>query len=100
MEQNNKKSKLIFDMKITRKLLKRNHTIEEKYCRYCGKLLSDKCGCPQPVTIIDVKPLRDHPESTIAVFENTDAFKKAFDEVISEFKAKYDEEKEPVEMAE
>lgn len=97
MENNNKKSKLIFDMRITRKLLKKNPTQEAKYCRYCGKLLSEHCGCQQPVEVVDVKPLRDHPESTIAVFENTEWFQKAFDEIMSELKS-YKEEEVPVEQ--
>lgn len=88
MEQNNKKSKLVFDMKIVRKLLKKNPTIKEQYCRYCGRLLSEKCDCVQPFTIIDVKPLRDNPSATIAIFADTPEFQKALSEVTEDFKNK------------
>lgn len=86
--ENNKKSKLIFDMRIARRLLKRNPTIEEKYCRYCGKLLTENCECVQPFTVIDVKPLRGHPGSTVAIFEDTPEFRVALEEVSAGLKNK------------
>ena len=87
----NKKSKLIFDPKITRKLLKMNGTL--KFCPYCGKELADGCECHKNI-IIDVKPMRGAEDSTIAVFANSDSFQADLTQVMDEIKAKkeYDAE--------
>ena len=94
IKNENKESKLCFDAKIVRKILKRNPDTKEKYCRYCGKPLTDKCGCQQPFTIIDIKPLRDNPEKTVFVFANTEAFRTVFNEVMLEAKEKSISQKE------
>ena len=95
-----RKSRLVFDMRIVRSLLKRNPTQPAKYCRYCGKLLSEGCECTQPLEIIDVKKARDTENGTIAVFDNTLEFQKAFEEVTAEFKAKDEAKKIQEEIAE
>jgi hypothetical protein len=88
----NKTSKLVFDPRVTRKLLKMNG--ELKYCPYCGKALVEKCECHKNL-IVDVKPLRDGNGETIAVFANSEAFQKDFTEIMDELKAKADAKKEP-----
>ena len=71
MKDNNKKSKLIFDPRIVRKLLKMNG--EVKFCPYCGKAVEDNCECHKNI-VIDVKPLRGSEEASIVVFDNNEAF--------------------------
>lgn len=63
----NKKSKLIFDPKIARKLLK------------------------QGFVVIDIKPNRENTDKSIFVFENTDEFKAALEKLMDELKAKKEE---------
>lgn len=87
----NKKSKLIFDPKITRKLLKMNG--ELKFCPYCGKALTENCECHKNI-IIDVKPMRGAEDSTIAVFQNNDAFQADLTQIMDEIKAKKEAEQE------
>ena len=81
----NKKSKLIFDMKIVRKLLKMNG--EPKFCPYCGKTLTEKCECHKNI-VIDVKPLRGSDEASIAVFDNNESFQADLTQIMDEIKAK------------
>ena len=88
----NKKSKLIFDMKIVRKLLKMNG--EPKFCPYCGKALTEKCECHKNI-IIDVKPLRGSEEASIAVFDNNESFQADLTQIMDEIKAKKAEEHDP-----
>lgn len=85
MRNENKKSKLIFDPKITRKLLKMNG--ELKFCPYCGKGLAEKCECHKNI-IIDVKPMRGAEDATIAVFQNNEAFQADLTQIMDEIKAK------------
>lgn len=87
----NKKSKLIFDPKIVRKLLKMNG--ELKFCPYCGKPLVEKCECHKNI-IIDVKPMRGAENSTIAVFQNNEAFQTDLAQIIDEINAKREAEQE------
>lgn len=96
MRHENKASKLVFDPRVTRKLLKMNG--EPKYCPYCGKALTDKCECHNNF-IIDVKPLRGGVGGeTIAVFANSEAFQKDFTAIMDELKAKADAKKEPEQL--
>ena len=81
----NKKSKLIFDPRITRKLLKMNG--EPKFCPYCGKSLVEKCECHKNI-VIDVKPLRGSEEASIAVFDNNESFQADLTQIMDEIKAK------------
>ena len=55
IKNENKKSKLIFDPKLSRKLLKMNGEI--KYCPYCGVTMEANCECHKNI-VIDVKPYR------------------------------------------
>ena len=87
----NKKSKLVFDMRLVRKLLKMNAEI--KYCPYCGASITDNCECHKNM-IIDVKPLRDGNGETVAVFANTKSFQKDFDDIMEENRLKKESEAE------
>ena len=97
-EIKNKDSKLVFEPVAWRKLLKKNPTIKDKYCRYCGKPLDDNCGCPKIVAeIIDCKPYRDENginsnTRSIMVFINTQEFQQSYDQVMGEMKAKQETE--------
>ena len=91
----NKKSKLIFDMKLTRKLLKMNG--EVKFCPYCGKSLEEKCDCHKNI-IIDVKPLRGSSEATIAVFDNNKSFQEDLTQIMDEIKSEKESEVEQLVM--
>ena len=91
MKDNNKKSKLIFDPRIVRKLLKMNG--EVKFCPYCGKAVDDNCECHKNI-VIDVKPLRGSEEASIVVFDNNEAFQADLTQIMDEIKAKKEMEKE------
>lgn len=68
--QDNRKSRLVFDARVARKLLK------------------------QGLVVIDIKPNRENPDKSIFVFENTEEFKQAFAEAMDEMKAKAEEKKD------
>jgi hypothetical protein len=87
----NKKSKLIFDPRVARKLLKMNG--ELKFCPYCGKELVENCACHKNI-IVDVKPMRGAEDSTIAVFQNNDAFQADLAHIMDDIKAKKEAEVE------
>ena len=63
-EKDTRKSRLIFDAKIARKLLKMGFVV------------------------IDIKPNRDNVEKSIFVFENTEDFKHTLAQIMEEIKAK------------
>lgn len=63
-----RKSRLIFDAKIARKLLK------------------------QGFVVIDIKPNRENMEKSIFVFENTEEFKQALTQIMDEIRAKKEAE--------
>lgn len=88
----NKKSKLIFDPRVTRKLLKMNG--ELKFCPYCGKELSENCACHKNI-VVDVKPMRGAEDTTIAVFANNEAFQADLTQIMDEIKAKKEAEEKP-----
>lgn len=69
-EKDTRKSRLIFDAKIARKLLKMGFVV------------------------IDIKPNRENTEKSIFVFENTEEFKDALTQLMDEIKAKKEIEKE------
>ena len=71
-EKDTRKSRLVFDAKIARKLLK------------------------QGFVVTDIKPNRENTDKSIFIFENTDEFKSALTQVMDEIKAK----KETVESLE
>ena len=69
-ERDTRKSRLIFDAKIARRLLKQNFVV------------------------IDIKPNRDNTDKSIFVFENTDEFKLALEKIMDEIKAQKESEQE------
>ena len=70
MERDTRKSRLIFDAKIARKLLK------------------------EGFVVIDIKPNRENTDKSIFVFENTEEFKVALTNVMDEIKAKAEAKQE------
>ena len=74
-EKDTRVSRLVTDPRIARKLLKKNFVV------------------------IDIKPNKSNPDKSVFVFENTEEFKIALEEVTAEIKAK-EEVKEPVTIAE
>ena len=70
IEKDTRKSRLIFDAKIARKLLKQNFVV------------------------IDIKPNRENTDKSVFVFENTDEFKNALALIMDEIKAKQESEPE------
>lgn len=94
-ENKTKKSQLVFDMKLVRKLLKMNGEIH--YCPYCGKAIEENCGCHKNI-VIDVKPKRETENETIAVFQNNIAFQTDYNQLIEEAKIKKEEEFEQIEF--
>lgn len=90
-EIKNKKSQLCFEPKVARKLLKLNG--EPKFCPYCGVALADGCGCHKNI-VIDIKANRENTEKTIFVFDNNEAFKADFNQLMDELKAKKEAEVE------
>lgn len=73
-EKDTRKSRLIFDAKIARKLLK------------------------QGFVVIDIKPNRENTDKSIFVFENTEAFKEALVKIMDEIKEKKEEDKIEIEV--
>lgn len=63
-EKDTRKSRLIFDARIARKLLK------------------------DGFVVIDIKPNRENTDKSIFVFENTEEFKQALTQIMSDIKAK------------
>ena len=77
MEMNVKdtrQSRLIFDAKIARKLLKMGFVV------------------------IDIKPNRENTDKSIFVFENTEEFKQALTQILDEIKEKKEVEVEQLSM--
>ena len=94
MNNKTKKSQLVFDMKMVRKLLKMNGEI--KFCPFCGKSVDEGCACHKNI-VIDVKPKRETENETIAVFQNNTTFQADYNQMIEEVKAKKEaEESEPL----
>ena len=100
MIMENKKSKLCFDMKIARKLLKMNGEI--KFCPYCGKGIEENCECHKNL-VVDIKPYRNDEgvvdkDRSVMVFNNNDSFKADYNQLMEESIAKkVEREFEPVE---
>ena len=74
-EKDTRVSRLVTDARVARKLLKRGYVV------------------------IDIKPNKSNPDKSVFIFENTDEFKVALEEVATEVKSKDELKKEPVEMA-
>ena len=69
-KKDEKKSRLVFDAKVARKLLK------------------------QGFVVTDIKPNRENTEKSIFIFDNTDEFKEAFSEIMEEIKVKKEQDAE------
>lgn len=95
MNNKKKKSQLVFDMKLVRKLLKMNGEI--KFCPFCGKPVEEDCECHKNI-VIDVKPKRDTENETIAVFQNNAAFQADYNQMIEDARVKREEEAEQLMM--
>jgi hypothetical protein len=74
-ERDTRKSRLIFDAKIARKLLK------------------------QGFVVTDIKPNRENTDKSIFIFENTEEFKQALAQITDEIKAKKEAEQEIEQLA-
>lgn len=74
-EKDTRVSRLVTDPRIARKLLKKNFVV------------------------IDIKPNKSNPDKSVFIFENTEEFKIALEEVTAEVKAKEEVKEEHVEMA-
>ena len=86
----NKKSQLVFDMKLVRKLLKMNGEIN--FCPYCGKSVEEGCSCHRNI-IVDVKPFRNNEgiidkDRSVIVFDNNKAFLMDYNRLMEETTAK------------
>ena len=69
-KKDTRKSRLVFDAKMARKLLK------------------------QGFVVTDIKPNRENTDKSIFIFENTDEFKAALEKLMDELKAKKEVEAE------
>lgn len=96
MNTKTKKSQLVFEPKLGRKLLKMNGEI--KFCPYCGKSVSDGCDCHKNI-VIDIKPYRGEDnmvmsDRSVLVFDNNENFQADYGKLIEEMKAKKEAESE------
>lgn len=73
-EKDTRVSRLVTDARVARKLLKKGFFV------------------------IDIKPNKSNQDKSVFIFENTDNFKVALDEVTAEVKAKDEMKKEPIEI--
>jgi hypothetical protein len=74
-EKDTRVSRLVTDPRIARKLLKKGFVV------------------------IDIKPNKSNPDKSVFIFENTEEFKIALEEVTAEIRAKEESKEEPVEIA-
>ena len=101
MNNKTKKSQLVFDPKMARRLLKLNG--EAKYCPFCATPISEGCSCHKNL-VIDIKPYRGDDnviisDRTVLVFDNNSAFQADYNQMIEEAKAKKEvEEPEQLEL--
>ena len=90
----NKKTQLVWDPKIVRKLLKLNDEI--RFCPFCGKSIEENCECHKNF-IVDYKPYKNsdgvvEPNRSVAVFHNNKKFQEDNNKLIEEVKAKKEAE--------
>jgi hypothetical protein len=96
MNNKTKKSQLVFDPKMARRLLKLND--EVKFCPFCATPMSEGCDCHKNI-VVDIKPYRNEnnvivPDRSVLVFENNSAFQTDYNQMIEEAKAKREAETE------
>ena len=90
MNNKTKKSQLVFDPKMARKLLKLNG--EVKFCPFCATPMAEGCDCHKNI-VVDIKPYRNEEnvivsDRSVLVFENNAAFQSDYNQMIEEAKAK------------
>lgn len=101
MNNKTKKSQLVFDPKMARRLLKLNG--EAKFCPFCAVPLSEGCECHKNI-VVDIKPYRNEDnvvvsDRSVLVFDNNPTFQTDYNQMIEEAKAKKEtEESEPIEI--
>lgn len=92
MNSKAKKSQLVFDPKLGRKLLKMNGEI--RFCPFCGRGIEENCECHKNI-VIDTKPYRENgvmTDRSVLVFDNNSAFQADYNQMIEEAKAKKETE--------
>jgi hypothetical protein len=90
MNNKTKKSQLVFEPKLGRRLLKMNDEI--KFCPFCGKSVAEGCECHKNI-VIDIKPYRNEEgvimsDRSVLVFDNNPTFQADYNQMIEEAKAK------------
>ncbi len=100
MNNKKKKSQLVFEPKMARRLLKMNNEI--KFCPFCGVSISEGCDCHKNL-VIDIKPYRNEEniilsDRSVLVFDNNAAFQADYNQMIEDAKAKREEESEQLMM--
>lgn len=93
MTNKTKKSQLVFEPKMARRLLKMNSEI--KFCPFCGKAITENCECHKNI-VIDIKPYRGEDniivqDRSVLVFDNNHTFQEDYNKMVEEAKAKKDE---------
>ena len=73
-EKDTRVSRLVTDARVARQLLKRGFVV------------------------IDIKPNKSNKDKSVFIFENTESFKVALEEVVAEVKSKDELKKEPMEI--
>lgn len=100
MNNKTKKSQLVFEPKLGRRLLKMNGEI--KFCPFCGKGIEENCACHKNL-VIDIKPYRNEnniimSDRSVLVFDNNSAFQADYNQMIEEAKIKKETE-EPEQLS-
>lgn len=90
MNNKAKKSQLVFEPKLGRRLLKMNDEI--KFCPFCGKGITEGCECHKNI-VIDIKPYRNDEgvimsDRSVFVFDNNPTFQADYNQMIEEAKSK------------
>ena len=89
-----KKSQLVFDPKMARRLLKLNG--EVKFCPVCATPITEGCECHKNL-VIDIKPYRNEDgivvsDRSVLVFDNNSAFQADYNQMIEEAREKKEAE--------
>ena len=94
MNNKTKKSQLVFEPKMARRLLKMNSEI--KFCPFCGKTIVENCECHKNL-VVDIKPYRTEDnvaasDRSVLVFDNNSTFQADYNQMIEDAKAKKEAE--------